>query len=255
MRSAGLALALLLGAHPGGAGAESVVADLSQDRVSITTDFAGSEILVFGAIVREAPAPSGDDLAVIVTVAGPREDVTVRRKARVAGIWINRRSAEVAGVPSFYAVASSAPLAAALDPEEDVRWRITTPRAMTAPGMATLERGDPAFLDALIRVRTEAGRYGTSERDVRLRAETLFSTAVALPADLTEGDYATRIFLTRGGRVIDSYATSIFVRKVGLERWLYQRAHRDPLLYGLMSLAVAVAAGWGASALFRYIRA
>lgn len=254
MRRVALALALLLGGPATQAGAEAVVADLSQDRISITTDFAGSEILVFGAIVREAPPPEGDDFAVIVTVAGPREDVTVRRKSRVAGIWINRRSAEVDGAPSFYAVASSVPLAQALHPEEDARWRITTPRAMTAPGMATLERGDPAFLDALIRVRTAEGHYGTSENSVRLRADTLFSTAVALPADLTEGNYATRIFLTRGGRVIDSYATSIFVRKVGLERWLYQRAHEDPLLYGLMTLAVAVLAGWGASTLFRYIR-
>lgn len=254
MRGVVLILALLLATLAPKAGAEQVVADLSQDRVSITTDFAGSKILVFGAVMRDAPAPGEDNLAVIVTVAGPREDVIVRRKARRAGIWINSDSAEVAGAPSFYAVASSAPLAMALDPEEDARWRITTPRAMTGPGMATLERGDPDFLDALIRVRTDRGSYGTTEESVRLREGTLFSTEVALPANLTEGNYATRIFLTRGGRVIDSYATSIFVRKVGLERWLYQRAHRDPLLYGVMSLAIAIGAGWGASTLFRYIR-
>lgn len=254
MRRTALILGLLLGALASQVGAEEVVAALSQDRVSITTRFAGSEILVFGAVMRDEPAPEDETLAVIITVAGPREDVTVRRKERSVGIWINRDSAEVAGAPSFYAVASSAPLPAALDPEEDARWRITTPRAMTAPGIATLDRGDPAFLDALIRVRTIGGSYGTREQSVQLREGTLFSTQVALPANLTEGNYTTRIFLTRKGRVIDSYATSIFVRKVGLERWLYQRAHRDPFLYGVMSLVIAVAAGWGASTLFRYIR-
>jgi hypothetical protein len=31
-------------------------------------------------------------------------------------------------------------------------------------------------------------------------------------------------------------------------------AHELPLLYGLLSLAIALAAGWGASAAFRYLR-
>ena len=47
---------------------------------------------------------------------------------------------------------------------------------------------------------------------------------------------------------------AIEVRKVGLERWLYRLAFDQPLLYGLMSLAVAVIAGWGASAAFRKLR-
>ena len=251
-----LALALALAAVPlAAARAEEVVAALSQDRVSIATDFDGSDILVFGAIVRDAPAPEAGDLAVIVTVSGPRETVTVRRKARRGGIWVNARAAEILNAPSFYAVASSAPLAQALDPAEDARWRVSTARAVTSPGMAVVARATPSFLEALVRVRTGEGRYATDEGAVELRAGTLFSTEVALPANVTEGNYTTRILLTRGGRVIDSYETSIFVRKVGLERWLYARARRDPLLYGLMSLAIAVAAGWGASALFRAIRA
>ncbi len=247
-----LALVMLLLAAP--AGAERVVADLSQDRVSITTDFDGSEILVFGAVVREAPEPEGEPLAIVVTVRGPREDVTVRRKARRAGIWINASSVDVLAAPSFYAVASSAPLGTVLSPEEDERWRITTARALGAPGTATMARDRPGFLEALIRIRTEQGHYGTAEADVSVRDGTLFSTEIALPADLTEGYYATRIFLLRDGAVVDSFATSIFVQKVGLERWLHARAHEDPLFYGLLSLAIAVAAGWGASAVFRYVR-
>ena len=81
-----------------------------------------------------------------------------------------------------------------------------------------------------------------------------FSTSVQLPANLTEGDYKTRFFLTRRGRVIDSHETVIAVQKVGLERFLFRLAHDQPLIYGLMSLAIAIAAGWGASAAFRFLR-
>ena len=245
-----LALALLLLAGP--ARAEEVVAALSQDRVSISTSFDGSEILVFGAVKRVAPAPEGEGpLGVIVTVAGPDETVTVRRKERRLGIWVNAEAVEVSRAPSFYAVATSAPMEGLLTRTEDQRWRITTPRALRAVGAATMSERAPEFLQALIRVRRAEGRYVTAPSAVILRDETLFSTTIALPSDLTEGSYDTRIFLLRGGRVVDVHETSIFVRKVGLERWIYRLAHDRPFLYGLLSLAIAIAAGWGASAAFR----
>lgn len=237
--------------HP--AISEDIVADLSQDRISISTNFDGSEILVFGAIKRDTPEPEGE-LAVIITVAGPRENVTVRRKARRAGIWVNTESVEVDGAPSFYAIASSAPLVRALTPEEDARYAITTSSAMAAPGVAVMDLAHPEYLDALIRVRTADGSYGSSDDSVSVRDGTLFSTDIALPADLVEGNYNTRIFLTRDGLVVDSYATSIYVQKVGLERWIYTLAHEHPFPYALLSLAIAISAGWGASAIFRYIR-
>lgn len=247
-----LLLALMVLALP--AQAEEIVADLSQDRISISTNFDGSEILIFGAVKRDAPQPIGSDMAIIVTVAGPREDITVRRKDRRLGIWVNTDSVEVANAPTFYAVASSSPLVRALTPEADAQWRITTARALTSPNMATMAGNTPEFLEALIRVKTADGIYGTAESSVTVRDATLFSTEIALPADLTEGNYDTRIFLTRDGEVIDSFGTSIFVQKVGLERWIYALAHEQPFLYGLLSLFIAIAAGWGASAVFRVFK-
>jgi len=236
------------------AAAEQIVADLSQDRISISTNFDGSEILIFGAIKRDEPQPIGTQMAVIITVSGPREDVTVRRKDRRLGIWVNTEAVDVANAPSFYAVASSTPLAKALSPEADEEWHITTERALRGPGMATVTASDPEFLEALIRVNTNAGLYGSAEAAVDVRDSTLFSTTIELPADLTEGNYNTRIFLTRDGEVIDSYGTSIFVQKIGLERWIYNLAHEQPVIYGLLSLFIAIVAGWGAAAVFRFIR-
>lgn len=246
-----LVLLLLALALP--AAAEEVVADLSQDRVSISTSFDGSEILVFGAIKRSAPAPLQPPLAVIVTIAGPDEAVVVRRKDRVAGIWVNVEGIEVERAPSFYAVASTRPLSEALTRTEDLRWRISTKQKLRAVDATSMAANPPAYLDALIRVRQAEGIYARAEGTVQLRDDTLFSTTIALPSALTEGNYDTRIFLTRGGRVVDSYATSIFVSKVGLERFIYALAHEQPLIYGVLSLAIAIAAGWLASAFFRYV--
>jgi uncharacterized protein (TIGR02186 family) len=90
--------------------AETVVAGLSRDAISITTNFEGSEILIFGAVSRVAPPPEGSELHVIVTVEGPPRPVTVRRKARRFGIWVNTDAIEVDAAPTFYAVAATGDL-------------------------------------------------------------------------------------------------------------------------------------------------
>ena len=232
---------------------EEVVLGMSKDQVAITTSFDGSEILIFGAVKRDSPIPDSP-LQVVITVAGPSHPVTVRRKARWFGIWVNRESLVVDAAPSFYAVATTAPMAEVLSETEDLRQKITIDKAIRSVGAPSDIEDSASFTEAVIRIRQNAGLYQLLEGQVALDQQTLFRTAIKMPSDLTEGTYTTRIFLTRGGQIISSFETSIDVRKVGLERWLYTLSREKPMLYGLMSLAIAIAAGWGASAAFRLAR-
>lgn len=252
MRALLTALAFWLACLP--ALAEEVVLGLSSDTVSINTNFDGSEILIFGAVKRDAPVTDTAPLQVIVTVAGPSETKTVRRKEKRFGIWINTDAVEIDSAPSFYAVSTSVPLAQALSQTEDVRHGISIPRAIRSVGAPANITDSEAFTDALIRIKSRSKQYQLNESTVSVDEETLFRTAIALPAALTEGDYRTRIFLTRGGTVVSQYETSIFVRKVGMERWLFTISREHAFFYGLLSLAIAIAAGWGASAVFGLLR-
>ena len=103
-----LVLLIVLMALP--ARGEQVVAGMSQNRIAITANFDGSEILIFGAVKREEPIPTLEPFGVIITVAGPSQPVTVRRKEKKLGIWVNTDYVDVDLAPSFYAVATSAPL-------------------------------------------------------------------------------------------------------------------------------------------------
>jgi len=234
--------------------AEEVVLGLSKDEVAITTSFNGSDVLIFGAVKRDKPIPDGDPLEVIVTISGPSEAVTVRRKEKRFGIWVNIASVEIDKAPSFYAVATSAPLRDVLSDIEDLRYKISVPRAIRSVGAPMQIEDAAAFTQAIIRIRSNSDTYQLLENQVSVDAQTLFQTSIQLPAALTEGDYVTRIFLTRSGKVVSTYETSIDVRKVGMERWLYKLSRENSMLYGLMSLAIAIAAGWGAAAIFRVFR-
>lgn len=234
--------------------AEEVVAGLSHDNIGITASFNGSEILIYGAIKRFEPEPASDRMGIIVTLEGPPGSVTIRRKSREMGIWVNTDSVGVAAAPSYYAVASSAPLAEILDPNVDVSQRISIPLAMRSfAGPIEVADARP-FTEALLRIRQEEGLYHLDEAAVTILENTLFRADFTLPANLIEGDYKTRIFLLRDGQLVDQYRTAIYVRKVGLERWLYTLSRDHAAIYGALSLALAVFAGWAAAAVFRLIR-
>lgn len=233
---------------------EQVVAGMSSDAVSITTSFDGSEILLYGAVKRETPIPSSSLLQVIATVEGPSRSVTIRRKERRFGIWVNAESVVVGSAPSFYAVATTAPLRLILDADEDARQRISIPTAMRSFARPVDVEDPVEFTEAMIDMRIAEGTYRLDEGAVTLVDDTLFRADFRLPANLVEGTYKTRIFLIRQGRIIDSYSAPLEVRKVGLERWLYRLAFDQPLIYGLMSLLIAAGAGWGASAAFRALQ-
>ncbi len=251
IRAALMFLALTLPA----AAQEQIVAGMSQNRVSITADFDGSEILIYGAVKREAPPPEGQGpLEVIVTVEGPATPVVVRRKDRVAGIWLNNAEVRVSSAPSFYAVATTGPLDHILSDTDNLRHAITIERVIRAVGITSDADKAGEFLLGLLRVRTNEGRYRVLQGKVELTEETLFRTDVVLPANLTEGEYKVRLFLLRNKQVIASQERLIGVRKTGLERTLFVMAHEQPFLYGLISLALAGVAGWAASAGFRLLR-
>lgn len=233
---------------------ETIVTGLSKNRVEINTNFDGSNILIYGAVKRDTPAPDGNRLEVIVTVEGPSTPLVLRRKEKVAGIWINRSSVVIDSAPSFYAVVTTGPLPDILSHTEDLRYRISLPQVIRAIGISDEAENSPDFVEALQRIRLAEDRYRLEIGRVQLLQETLFRADVDLPSNLSDGNYKVRLFILRGGKVIDSQERYIGVRKAGLERGLFNLAHERPFIYGVISLLLAAFAGWAASAGFRYLK-
>lgn len=234
--------------------ADSVLANLSQHSVSLTTRFSGSELLIYGAIANGDRNPPD----VIVAVAGPSKPVTVRKKIRRYGIWLNGPAVRIDAAPSFYALASTRALEETLSYTDDLRYRIRLDRKIRlvdAPEWVEPERD--AYREAVSRIRTDQGLYAILPSSVTLHADEddgslmLFETRVLLPANLVEGDYEARIFLIRDKQVVDTFTDKIEVRRAGIGRMIYTAAQEQPALYGIASIFIALLAGWLASAFFR----
>ncbi|MFQ5565290.1 MAG: TIGR02186 family protein [Paracoccaceae bacterium] len=255
MAGAIFAAALCAAATPAAAqtAEETVIAGLSQTHVSITTDFSGSEIFIYGAIKRDAPVPKDWSLDVIVAVTGPLAPVIVRKKERKFGVWVNDAGVKVDAAPSLYAVATTGPFRDVISYTDDFRYKVGIQNLVHFIGETYDTEYKEGYPEALVRLRRAAGIYFELTGGVKVTEETLFETRIRLPANLVEGDYEARIFLLRDKAVVDVFESSIEVRKVGLERWIYTMAQEQSALYGMLSILVALAAGWLASTVFRLV--
>lgn len=147
-----ITVTLLLLAQAGSARAEEpLIADIDNHLVAITAGFTGTELLVFGSV-----QGAGD---VVIVVHGPKLDVVVRRKDRVAGIWMNRESLTFESVPAFYHIATTAEAGVDLPESALRRHQIGVEHLRMRPSEAVpAERARP-FTEALIRNKARLGHY------------------------------------------------------------------------------------------------
>ena len=230
---------------------EVVQSDISMREISIQSNFTGVEIVLFGSIdFSKAPAPDEKPYDVIMVVRGPDRPLVVRRKERIAGLWMNGDSKTFSAVPDFYAVLASRPFRA-IASEETLK-----PLGI---GFANLDYGktvegdntDDGFRANLIRLQQERRLFQESDDAIGFIGRSLFRGSVDLPVNVPIGRYTTQVFLFRDGKLLSQSQSSLQVHKVGLERVVYMLAYRYPLTYGLLAVLIAMSAGLLAWTAFR----
>lgn len=224
----------------------SFVYDLSSRLIAITTAFAGTQVLLYGA----APEREGE---IAVVVRGPARDITVRRKSGVGPIWINTSSLEFHDVPSFYAVAASVPLEELGGAGALARHELGADRLRLIPAETEAWGNDEiaAFRSALVRNQQRVGLFSAEPGTVNFLGETLFRTRIVFPANVPPGDYQVQVLQFADGEVVGAQTSKLEIAKMGIEAELYDLAVGQPALYGLASILMALTAGWAANALFR----
>lgn len=240
----------------------AVSAALTTTEVRVTSGFQGARIVLYGTVLDPGHAPSD----VVVLVRGPEQAVRIARKTRIAGLWINSRPVVFRGAPGFYKAASTRPLDQIAD--FGVLRRLGAGidhLAINAPEEQSLEtrygvkdvvvnRLGADYLDwrqAVVRLKARMSLYEEDEHGVVFVDKNLFKAEINLPTDAPIGRYKAQILLFQNGQPVSERVRELDVRKVGLERTLYLFAHLHPWTYGLVSVSIALAAGWAASAAFR----
>ena len=224
-----------------------LVADVSENLVAITTGFTGKEVLLFGAT--DGPG----DIAIVVK--GPLRELTLRKKDRVGPVWVNTESVTFRDVPSFYRIASSRPLEEFAPPNLLSRFQIGTEnlRLETVDGSDVTPEALIDYKKALLRLKTEESLYDEGLGSVNTTSNRLFRTRILFPANVPTGTYFVEVYLFRNGTVAAAEIVPFNISKIGFGADVYDFAHDYSVIYGLLAIFLAAAAGWAASVAFRRV--
>lgn len=231
-----------------------LVPDVSQREVEIAYSFTGAELLLFGAIIY----PGGDvpdgrtDIAVVLK--GPPQSILVREKKKIGGlVWANADSARFRSAPTFYAIASSRPIADIVDARTAAIYELGLGNIHLSPATgsdpADAVRFETGFVDLRARGKLFVDRPGA----VDITRGVLYRARLSIPARVPVGRYTAETFLIRNGKVIAAATRDIDIRKTGFERFVANAAIHWPISYGIAAVALSLLLGWGAGQLFRRI--
>jgi len=235
--------------------AERLVTSVSSHRVLISSNFTGTEVVVFGTIEDDEKAVKRDaPYDVVVTVRGPAETFIARRKERLLGIWVNAESRQFIGVPSYLAVMTTRPANELASPEVLRRNRIgivnhTLPQRIGAD-FGDVVPQDP-FRVAFLRVKMDQGLFHEEPTGVTFITPRLFRATVPIPGIAPTGNYEVEALLLAGGEILARETTAIEVLKTGFEEFFAHAAREHGFLYGIATAILALGTGLIANFMFR----
>lgn len=244
-------------AHAQAQPAETVEADVSTRSVSITSNYTGTEILIFGAVENSRqPSAEAGTYDLVAVVEGMSLPAVVRHKSRVGGLWINTKSIRFSSFPSFYGIATTRPLEEIAEPETLAKYQIGLGYVRMVPsGSIRWAPSSPEeseeFRTAAIRLKMKEGLFVQSDYGVAFRGRSLFRATISLPPNVPVGPLTARLFLFREGNMLAEYKSEVRMERTGLERVLFDSAYERPLLYGISTVLLAGAAGLFAAFAFR----
>lgn len=245
--------AILLLAIPSHVQAD-LVTDLSKRRIDINSTFTGANLLLFGTFT-EAFDYDPEIHDIVITVKGPNKPMTLHKKAKKGGIWINYFREEYTQMPSYYSVLSSRPLEEISDRPTLGKLGLGTDFLFFTPNPLNQRLPDQQawkeFRDAVVRLKKEEALYIDQPNGVKFVGNGLFRANVDFPANVDVGEYEVSAYLFRDGNMIFEEHSPITMRKFGFGNQLTQFAHNYPWIHGILAVMFALFSGWLAAVVFK----
>jgi len=228
-----------------------LVPDISARQVQIRYSFSGAQLLLFGAVVYPGGRPPDRQVDIAVVLRGPDQPILVREKQKIAGIWMNADSNRFRSAPSFYAVASSRPIAELLDERTAAIYELGLHNLQLSPGGGALPEKERRFEAGLLDLRSRRNLYQENPQGVEITGGVLYRAMITIPSQVPVGTYTAETFLIDRHKVIAAATKDIQIDKSGFERTIATAARRHRLIYGLTCVGLSLGLGWAAAAAFR----
>jgi uncharacterized protein (TIGR02186 family) len=232
---------------------EGIQIGLSTDEIRITADFSGADLTIFGSVENPDPYVSRQGrYDVIVVLEGPSRPVTIRRKDRVLGIWMNTQSESFVNVPESYSISTTRM-------PQDIAGPVSYKQLALGTSNIHMQPEDPGqnpvtlneFRAALRDRKKAVGLYNERVGGVQFLSASLFRATVVLAPNVPVGTHKARAFLFRNGLFIKETSAQLAIVKSGFEQMLFRLSRNHSFFYGICAVGLAIVTGWLGRIIFR----
>jgi uncharacterized protein (TIGR02186 family) len=201
-------------------------------------------------------ADEGTDL--VVKIASPDGHQVMKKKGKVGGLlWMNIGTVKFEQTPSLYHIHSTKALDEILSAEEQNKYIIGYPalRKHTAISPVEDDAEKAHWFDEFLKYQEKQKLYNvsvgkiTTERRGDGRPE--YNIMTDWPYQATPGKYTVTVYAVTDKKVLDLASAEISVEQAGIVKTLSTMAKSSAALYGILSIVIALAAGFGVGMLFR----
>jgi uncharacterized protein (TIGR02186 family) len=220
---------------------QAVTARLTPPAISMGTFYSGTKVHVEGTV------PS--DSEVIIAVRGPELTEVFNKVGRAGPIWVNTGKVSVSGIPSLLLVFSTKPVSNCLCRGEIDRCQFDAAAIKNQIKVRPATPGNDLIADEFLKLKYRQGSYQLEKSGIQVadseEAAQRFTLDFDWPRNIPPGTYWVHVCACQDGNVKESLEIPFQVMEVGFPATIAGLARERPATYGIISVVVAVLAGFG----------
>jgi uncharacterized protein (TIGR02186 family) len=232
-----------------GGSAWALTTEVTPQNIPINLLYHGAQVSLKGE------SDVNDDL--IVRISSEPTEAHMKYKGKAAGLfWMKMGDMSFEHVPSLYLLYSSRALDSLLQEDEQIKEGIgfESIKADTKVESSIAEMDEDRWIGEFIKFKEAEKLYQIQEGAITRRHGTQgneYQLDISWPFQAPPGTYTIEVLAVRDGNLVNRTETSLTVARTGIVGKLSDLAFNHAAAYGIISVIVAMAAGFAVGALFK----
>ncbi len=226
-----------------------VMSEVSPARIHVDSLYHGTRVVVTGDV------DAGEEI--IVKFSSPSKKAHLRNKGKRAGLfWMNVGELEFYPVSEVYLVYSTKDISSILDSDQQDKYALgydafrRTVEVAPVSDESVKEKWVKEFISFKEKNRVYGiftGNIDTGEKG----SKKTFKLSVEWPYQAPPQEYTVNVYAVKDNTVHDHHQTTLNVKTVGALNFISGMAFNKAPLYGVISILIAIAAGFIVSIIFK----
>ena len=227
-----------------------LTAKANHDHITIDFFYHGSTVSVKGM------SDAGRDL--VIKITSPDGHQIMKKKGKVAGaLWMNVGTLTFEQTPNMYEVFSTKKLDEILTKDELDRqvlgFEALQKHVELSPVANEAEKAQ--WFGEFVKFKKDSNLYRAEDGKIEISSlpdgNQEYFILTQWPYQAAPGDYTVSVYAVKDGKVVEQAESHVKVEQVGMVKTLAGMAKDSAALYGLLSIGIALSAGFGVGMVFR----